>query len=199
MKQLKSQIADPRQAALALCAAREIRREAPHDRMRVKTRPFHAREGEARALHHPRHEQPRTLHRRTRGLHTAGDNIAREAEVTVSGDIGVTADRHEQRFVNDGNYGNSRSWMSNEVGKGWVMVEFAQEHEIDRVVWGRDRQGKFKDRLATSYVIETADDSGMWKVVADSDDRQKYDNATAPSLRSPPRVCARTKSPKRCD
>ena len=105
---------------------------------------------------------------------TSGDNIAREAEVTVSGEK-VTADRHEQRFVNDGNYGNSRSWMSNEVGKGWVMVEFAQPHEIDRVVWGRDRQGKFKDRLATSYVIETADDSGMWKVVADSDDRQKYD------------------------
>jgi len=105
---------------------------------------------------------------------TAGDNIARKAEVTVSGEK-VTADRHEQRFINDGNYGNSRSWMSNEVGKGWVMVEFAQPHEIDRVVWGRDRQGKFKDRLATSYVIEAADASGVWRVVADSDDRQKYD------------------------
>ncbi len=105
---------------------------------------------------------------------TAGDNIALKAAVTVSGEK-VTADRHEQRFVNDGNYGNSRSWMSNEVGKGWVMVEFAQEQEIDRVVWGRDRQGKFKDRLPTSYVIETADSAGTWRVVADSDDRQRYD------------------------
>lgn len=105
---------------------------------------------------------------------TAGDNIALNAPITVSGEK-VSADRHEQRFVNDGNYGNSRSWMSNEVGKGWVMVEFPQEQEIDRVVWGRDRQGKFKDRLATSYVIETADESGTWRVVADSDDRQRYD------------------------
>jgi hypothetical protein len=105
---------------------------------------------------------------------TAGENIALNAPITVSGEK-VSADRHEQRFVNDGNYGNSRSWMSNEVGKGWVVVEFAKEQEIDRVVWGRDRQGKFKDRLATSYIIETADESGTWRVVADSDDRQKYD------------------------
>jgi hypothetical protein len=105
---------------------------------------------------------------------TAGENIARNAAVTVSGEK-VSVDRHEQRFVNDGNYGNSRSWMSNEVGKGWVMLEFAQAHEIDRVVWGRDRQGKFKDRLATSYVIEVADASKAWKVVADSDDRQRFD------------------------
>ncbi|MBL9182076.1 MAG: PSD1 domain-containing protein [Verrucomicrobiaceae bacterium] len=105
---------------------------------------------------------------------TAGENIALNAPIAVSGEK-VSADRHEQRFVNDGNYGNSRSWMSNEVGKGWVMVEFAKEQEIDRVVWGRDRQGKFKDRLATSYVIETADESGAWRVVADSDDRQRYD------------------------
>ena len=105
---------------------------------------------------------------------TAGENIALGAAVTVSGER-VSADRHEQRFVNDGNYGNSRSWMSNEVGRGWVMVEFAREQEIDRVVWGRDRQGKFKDRLPTSYVIEVADASGTWRVVADSDDRQRYD------------------------
>jgi hypothetical protein len=105
---------------------------------------------------------------------TAGENVALKAAVTVSGEK-VTADRHEQRFVNDGSYGNSRSWMSNEVGRGWVMVEFDQEQEIDRVVWGRDRQGKFKDRLATSYVIEVADTSGAWKSVADSDDRQRFD------------------------
>ncbi|MBE2284880.1 MAG: PSD1 domain-containing protein [Prosthecobacter sp.] len=105
---------------------------------------------------------------------TTGENIALNASLTVSGEK-VSADRHEQRFVNDGHYGNSRSWMSNEVGKGWVMVEFAQEQEIDRVLWSRDRQGKFKDRLATSYVIEVADASGTWKTVADSDDRQRFD------------------------
>ncbi len=112
-------------------------------------------------------------------FNTAGDNVALKAAVTVSGET-VSAGTHEQRFVNDGNYGNSRSWMSNEKGKGWVMIEFPQEHGIDRVVWGRDRLGTFKDRLATSYVIEAADASGTWKVVADSDDRQRFEAGDRP-------------------
>ncbi len=102
-----------------------------------------------------------------------GENIALNAAVTVSGER-VTADTHEQRFVNDGNYGNARSWMSDENGKGWVLLDFRQEREIDRVVWGRDRQGKFTDRLATSYVIEVADVAGKWQIVASSDDRAKF-------------------------
>jgi mono/diheme cytochrome c family protein len=110
---------------------------------------------------------------------TAGENIALNAAVTVSGDK-VTADTHEQRFVNDGNYGNSRSWMSDEKGRGWVMIEFKREQEIDRVIWGRDRQEKFKDRLATSYVIEVAAADGSWKIVADSDDREGFDASVTP-------------------
>lgn len=102
-----------------------------------------------------------------------GENFARAATVTVSGER-VTADTHEQRFVNDGNYGNARSWMSDEAGKGWVILDFRQEREIDRVVWGRDRQGKFTDRLATSYVVEIADAAGNWQTVASSDDRAKF-------------------------
>ena len=102
-----------------------------------------------------------------------GENVAGAATVTVSGER-VTADTHEQRFVNDGNYGNARSWMSDETGKGWVILDFRQERDIDRVVWGRDRQGKFTDRLATSYVIEIADPAGNWQTVASSDDRAKF-------------------------
>ena len=92
--------------------------------------------------------------------------------VNSSGDI-IVADRHELRHLNDGQYGNSRSWMSNEKGAGWVVLEFPQEHEIERVVWGRDREGKFTDRLATNYLIEVADTSGKWRAVADSTDRAK--------------------------
>jgi len=104
---------------------------------------------------------------------TAGANIALAQAGTVpssSGDI-IVADRHELRLINDGHYGNSHSWMSNEKGAGWVALEFPQEYEIERVAWGRDREGQFKDRLATSYVIEIADASGEWRTVADSSDR----------------------------
>ena len=103
----------------------------------------------------------------------AGRNVALASEgttATSSGDT-VVADRHELRQINDGQYGNSRSWMSNEKGRGWVVLEFPAEHTIDRIVWGRDREGKFKDRLAVDYLIEVADASGEWRAVADATDR----------------------------
>ncbi|WP_145170521.1 DUF1553 domain-containing protein [Rubripirellula lacrimiformis] len=107
-----------------------------------------------------------------------GNNIALASvgtKVTTSGDT-VVADRHDPQFVNDGTYGNSRSWMSNESGKGWVELQFADEQEITRVLWGRDRKGKFSDRLATSYKIEVANDDSTdkWMVVADSTDRHDW-------------------------
>lgn len=104
------------------------------------------------------------------GLATAG------AKARSSGDK-VTGGRHELRFLNDGQYGNSRSWMSNETGKGRVELEFAEEETIERVVWGRDREGKFKDRLATDYRIEIGDSAGQWTPVADASDRKKFDPA----------------------
>ncbi|MSU61511.1 MAG: DUF1553 domain-containing protein [Pedosphaera sp.] len=106
----------------------------------------------------------------------SGTNVALASAGTTSTSSSdtVVADNHELRFVNDGHYGNSRSWMSNEKGKGWVVLEFAQEQIIDRVVWGRDRTAQFIDRLAASYVIEVADAAGEWHLVADSSDRVKF-------------------------
>ncbi|MGV3532433.1 MAG: PSD1 and planctomycete cytochrome C domain-containing protein [Chthoniobacteraceae bacterium] len=81
---------------------------------------------------------------------------------------------HRLEHLNDGQYGNGRSWISNERGKGWVELEFAKPVEISRVMWARDRESKFTDRLATEYRIEVADPSGQWKVVATSADRLAY-------------------------
>lgn len=106
---------------------------------------------------------------------TAGVNVALAsagAQVATSGDSTV-ADRHERRFINDGQYGNSRSWMSSEEGHGWIEVTFAEEHSIDRVAWGRDRTGEFADRLAIGYRVEAATASGEWLVLADALDRAK--------------------------
>ncbi|MCA9135121.1 MAG: DUF1553 domain-containing protein [Planctomycetales bacterium] len=113
---------------------------------------------------------------------TAGENIALAsagAIVTSSGNK-ISPNRHELRFVNDGQYGNSRSWMSSEVGKGWIELTFPQEHEIDRVHWGRDRQAKFDDRLATDYRIEIADGEGRWMTIADASDRISFDPSAKP-------------------
>ncbi|MES2707017.1 MAG: PSD1 and planctomycete cytochrome C domain-containing protein [Verrucomicrobiota bacterium] len=110
-------------------------------------------------------------------FNTDGENIALAgagAVVTSSGDT-VVEGRHGLKYLNDGEYGNSRSWMGNGTGGGWVTVEFAREQDIGRAVWGRDRQGKFTDRLATDYLIEVAGASGAWRAVADAGDRRKFD------------------------
>ncbi len=108
-------------------------------------------------------------------FNTARVNVAlatKGTKLKTSGDR-ISRNRHEPAFINDGRYGNERSWMSNEKGKGWVELEFAREEEIARVVWGRDRLGKFEDRMATDYMIEISTDAG-WLVVADASDRRSH-------------------------
>lgn len=101
-----------------------------------------------------------------------GRNVAREAKVTTSGNI-LVPDRHDPAHLNDGQYGNERSWLGNEDGRGWVELEFDDEHEITRVVWSRDREGILQDRMTTEYRIEVAQNGG-WKLVADSTDRRPF-------------------------
>jgi hypothetical protein len=81
---------------------------------------------------------------------------------------------HRLEHINDGQYGNSRSWISQEPGKGWVQIELPQVERIDRVIWARDREVKFTDRLAIDYRIEVALQPGEWRLVASSSDRLPY-------------------------
>jgi Protein of unknown function (DUF1553)/Protein of unknown function (DUF1549) len=104
-------------------------------------------------------------------------NIALGAKPTSSGNY-AGSDRHKLEHINDGQYGNARSWISNEHGRGWVQLELSEPIIIDRVVWGRDREQQYTDRLPTRYRIEVATEPDIWKVVASSDDRQHYGNAT---------------------
>lgn len=78
---------------------------------------------------------------------------------------------HQLKHINDGKVGNPHSWISNTSGGGWVQIEFAKPERIDRIVWGRDREMKYQDRVATKYVVEAAVKEGEWKAVASSDNR----------------------------
>ncbi len=82
--------------------------------------------------------------------------------------------KHRLEHLNDGQYGNSRSWISTTQGGGWVQVEFAKSETIEGVVWGRDRLDKLNDRLPVEYVIEVARPDGSWQKVSDSKDRAPY-------------------------
>ncbi|MGV3773724.1 MAG: DUF1553 domain-containing protein [Verrucomicrobiales bacterium] len=87
---------------------------------------------------------------------------------------------HRLEHVNDGLYGNGRSWISHEMGKGWVQLEFPQTEMIHKIIWGRDRELQYSDRLATKYSIATSVDGINWVKVAGSNDREKYLPDTKP-------------------
>tara|TARA_R110002072_G_scaffold173600_2_gene328441 strand:+ start:241028 stop:243808 length:2781 start_codon:yes stop_codon:yes gene_type:complete len=84
---------------------------------------------------------------------------------------------HKLEHINDGVYGNKRSWISNESGAGWVQIEFPKPTMINRVEWARDREGRYSDRVATEYRIEVATSLDKWETVASSKDRQAFGQA----------------------
>jgi hypothetical protein len=86
---------------------------------------------------------------------------------------------HKLEHINDGRYGNGRSWISNEAGQGWVQIELPKPMTISRVEWARDRESKYSDRLATQYRIEVATEADQWQVVATSADRLPFGSDTS--------------------
>ncbi|QOV89568.1 DUF1553 domain-containing protein [Humisphaera borealis] len=112
-------------------------------------------------------------------FNTDGENVARGAKVTVSGTFanGTNAN-HQAKFLNDGQYGNARSWISERKGGGTAQLEFANTEQIDHVSWSRDRSEggpKYKDRLATGYHIDVSDDGKSWRTV--SSDKRRANSA----------------------
>ena len=109
-------------------------------------------------------------------LSTDGREVSRSATPSASGSFAGNAS-HALEHVNDGRLGNGRSWISNEVGGGWVQLEFTQPEEIDRVIWSRDRSDnpRFKDRVPTRYEIAVSDDGQAWRPVAGDVDRLPFD------------------------
>lgn len=105
-------------------------------------------------------------------IFAAGKNVALAsagAKATSSGDF--VHPLHKLEHINDGRFGNARSWIASEVTGGWVQIEFARPETIDLIVWGRDREGRYADRLAIEYRIECSSDGQAWTLLATSADR----------------------------
>ncbi len=103
-------------------------------------------------------------------------NIALAANGTKARASSVypNSDIHRLEHLNDGRHGNGRSWISNERGKGWVELEFSNAVTISKIIWGRDREQRYVDRLPIDYHIEVASESNDWHIVASSRDRLPY-------------------------
>lgn len=99
--------------------------------------------------------------------------VDRGTKAVSSGDF-LDPQRHKLPHIHDGKYGNDRSWISSVTGGGWVQLELPKVTVVDRIVWGRDRQGQFKDRLPIAYRIEVGLEADARTVVATADDREPF-------------------------
>jgi hypothetical protein len=109
-------------------------------------------------------------------------NVALGGKPSSSGDLPNNA-AHKLAHLNDGKYGNGRSWISDSPGKGWAMIELKAPATVDRITWARDRDGTYTDRLATQYRIEVAKDAGgPWQTVASSESRAPFGSPAAEAV-----------------
>lgn len=92
------------------------------------------------------------------------------AQSTSSGDF--VHPLHKLVHINDGKHGNQRSWIADKTSGGWVQIELAKAYTIELIKWGRDRTGRYGDRLAIDYRIEASVDGRTWTLLCSSADRQ---------------------------
>ena len=101
-----------------------------------------------------------------------GENVAFGGKPSASGSL-AGYPIHKLEHINDGKFGNGRSWIASD-SRGWVQIEFTKSHQVNRIEWARDREGRFNDRVAIDYRIELSTDGKNWEVVAHSDERAPF-------------------------
>ncbi len=75
---------------------------------------------------------------------------------------------HQVAHLNDGLYGNSHSWIAAGMRNEWAQIEFPGTVSVASVVFSRDREGRYRDRLPASIEIRVSTDGESWKTVARS-------------------------------
>ncbi len=77
---------------------------------------------------------------------------------------------HRVSHLNDGQYGNAHSWIAAGTRGEWVQIEFQQPQVVDRLIFSRDREGRFRDRVPTAVEVRISLDGANWTTVASARD-----------------------------
>ena len=72
---------------------------------------------------------------------------------------------HQVGHLNDGLYGNSHSWIAAGLGGEWAQIELPAPAVVSKVVFSRDREGHFQDRLPAQLEVQVSLDGQQWKTV----------------------------------
>ncbi len=73
---------------------------------------------------------------------------------------------HQVEYLNDGRYGNGRSWIAASARKEWAQIELAAPAAIGTLVFSRDREGRFRDRVPACVEVHVSSDGDAWTIVA---------------------------------
>lgn len=99
-------------------------------------------------------------------------------EPTSSGDFKHPL--HKLSHINDGLHGNAKSWIADSSKDVWVQLNFPKPVEITKIIWSRDRDGKFSDRLPIRYRIIAGKEGTEEKTIASN--IRRADSITTGSL-----------------
>ena len=72
---------------------------------------------------------------------------------------------HRIEHLNDGRYGNSYSWIAASSDNEWAQIELPEPTFVERVVFSRDREGQYRDRVPRIVEIQLSLDGIIWETV----------------------------------
>ncbi len=73
---------------------------------------------------------------------------------------------HQVAHLNDGLYGNSHSWIAASENNEWAQIELPAAAQVSKIVFSRDREGKYQDRMPLGVEVRLSLDGKRWKTVA---------------------------------
>jgi len=91
-------------------------------------------------------------------------NLALTGKATASSLLPGLAYKHQIAFLNDGRYGNGRSWIPAK-STGWAQITLVKRSKIDRIILSRDREGELGDRTLVAFDVLISNDGTTWKIV----------------------------------
>lgn len=83
---------------------------------------------------------------------------------------------HNEQFINDGQYGNGRSWIG-ATANSWLKIDLGAAFSIGKVSFGRDRLGNYNDRDPGQFKIEFALSDAIFASGNAAGDNTEYGNA----------------------
>jgi hypothetical protein len=72
---------------------------------------------------------------------------------------------HKVEHLNDGRFGNSRSWIAASPRDEWAQIELAAPANVAKVVFSRDREGQYRDRMPWWIEVRLSNDGRTWQKV----------------------------------